>query len=76
MQGSREDCMQDWGIPGRDARWVRVRVGARIGVRFGDMFKVREGQHFLTLHSITYTTTVIIRDYYSKGWLMPCHVMS
>ena len=39
--------------------WVRVRVRpTRVG-----------GEYFLTKHAVAYTTTVIICDCCSKGWL-------
>ena len=61
---------------------VRVRVTVRIRIRVGARFRARakvrirarvrirvRTDYFLTSHSISYTTTVIIRDYHSKGWL-------
>ena len=62
---------------------VTVRVGSGLGkglrvrvrvVRVRVRVRVR-GDYYLGSHSISDTTTVIC-DYYSKGWLMSCHVMS
>ena len=46
----------------------RVRVRVRVRDRFAFRVGVR-GDYFLTSHSISHTTTVIVCHYYSKGWL-------
>ena len=52
---------------------VCMRVGMRVGITstiaVTVAVRVREGDYFLTSHSISYTTAVIICDDHSKGWL-------
>ena len=51
---------------------AHVRVSVRLGLGFVFWLCVRVGVgggRFLTLHSITYPTAVVICDHHSKGWL-------
>ena len=67
-----EDC------PTNKMPWDGIRLsltarvglrGGRVRVRFGIRAGAAGGDYFLTSHSISYTTTVIICECYSKGCL-------